>query len=121
MFTRNHSRNRIADRPKPAVSAVSAIGVDLYHPWCFWIGVLMSMTGVLLHLPDFISMESMGYRMSGMPMSAIMLWGMALIILGLPLSVYGLLPRFATLLKHRPRQIARYHIKAMDDVSLTSA
>jgi hypothetical protein len=44
------------------------------------------MSGVLLHLPDFISMESMGYRISGMPMSDVMLAGIVLITVGLPLS-----------------------------------
>ncbi|MGH8547352.1 MAG: MFS transporter [Methylococcales bacterium] len=99
----------------------TAIGVDLYHPFAFWSGVLMLITGVLLHLPDFISMESMRYRMSGMPMSAIMLWGMILILLGLPLSAYGLLPRLSTLFDRRPKNIAAYHIRAMDDAKMTSA
>lgn len=102
-------------------STVTAVGVDLYHPVAFWLGVLMLIGGVLLHLPDFISMEYMGYRMSGMPMSAIMLWGMALIILGLPLSAYGLLPRLATLFDRRPKRMATYQIRAMDDAKLTSA
>ncbi|MCI0667799.1 MAG: MFS transporter [Methylococcaceae bacterium] len=102
-------------------TAVTAVGVDLYHPFCFWSGVLMLITGVLLHLPDFISMESMGYRMSGMPMSEVMLWGMVLILLGLPLSTYGLLPRLSTLFDYRTKNIAAYQIRAMDDAKLTSA
>ncbi len=102
-------------------SAVTAVGVDLYHPFAFWIGVLMLMTGVLLHLPDFMSMEGMGYRMSGMPMSGIMLFGMILILLGLPLSTYGLLPRFSALFNHRRTSIDEYHVRAMDDARLTGA
>ena len=37
-----------------------SIGIELHHPIAFWLGSIMMITGVLLHLPDFISMESMG-------------------------------------------------------------
>ncbi len=118
MSTKKNKSNRF---PAGKQAVATAVGVDLYHPFAFWSGVLMLITGVLLHLPDFISMESMGYRMSGMPMSTIMLWGMFLILAGLPLSVYGLLPRLSTLFDHRPKNISGYHIRAMDDATLTAA
>ena len=79
------------------------------------------MSGVLLHLPDFISMESMGYRISGMPMSDVMLAGIVLITVGLPLSVYGLIPRFSSLFSYREKSATEYHIRAMDDAKLTGA
>lgn len=101
--------------------AHSSLGVPLYHPVAFWLGVSGLIAGVLMHLPDFLSMADMGYRMADMPMSAIMLTGMALILVGLPLSAYGLLPRFSRLLAHREAPHTRYDVKAMDDAPLTSA
>ena len=106
----------VAEKP-----TVSAIGVELHHPAAFFIGVAMLMAGVLLHLPDFVSMEPMGYRMAEMPMSVIMLVGMVLILVGLPLSAYGLLPRISTLFAHRDKDFVEYHLRAMDDARLTAA
>jgi putative MFS transporter len=97
----------------------SAIGVELHHPFAFWAGVVLLMTGVLLHIPDFISMGSMGYRMSGMPMSGIMLAGMLMILAGLPLSVYGLIPRLSSLMS--PGGAASFHLRTMDNSKLTGA
>jgi MFS transporter, putative metabolite:H+ symporter len=106
----------VAEKP-----TVSAIGVELHHPAAFFIGVAMLMAGVLLHLPDFVSMEPMGYRMAEMPMSVIMLVGMVLILVGLPLSAYGLLPRISALFAHRDKDFVEYHLRAMDDARLTAA
>ena len=66
-------------------------------------------------------MADMDYRMADMPMSATMLTGMVLILAGLPLSAYGLLPRFAKLFAHEEAPRTRYDIKAMDDSPLTGA
>jgi putative MFS transporter len=115
-------RTRTASQPGVEKKRpIAGIGVELHHPMAFWIGAVMMMSGVLLHLPDFISMESMGYRMSGMLMSDIMLAGMVLIIVGLPLSAYGLIPRFSSLFSHREKRATEYHIRAMDDAKLTGA
>ena len=98
-----------------------SIGIELHHPIAFWLGSIMMITGVLLHLPDFISMESMGYRMAGMPMSTIMLTGMVLILFGLPLATYGLIPHLSSLMGHRETHASHYQIRAMDDAKLTGA
>src|SRR5260221_848200 len=52
--------------------------------------------GVLLHLPMFIMGKDMGYHLAGMPMDPAMLWGMALIVAGVGLAGYGVLPKKAT-------------------------
>src|SRR5258706_6047814 len=52
--------------------------------------------GVLLHLPMFIRGKGMGYQLAGMPMDPAMLWGMALIVAGIGLAGYGVLPKKAT-------------------------
>lgn len=59
----------------------------------FWLGSVIVTIGVVLHLPMFLMAKDMGYVMVGMPMDAGMLWGMALIVAGVGLTAYGLLPR----------------------------
>lgn len=100
---------------------VVGIGVEIHHPIIFWIGTVMMIIGVLLHLPDYILMEPMGYRMSGMPMSDIMLAGMVLIIVGAPLSTYGLIPPLSALAPHRQTIITEYHLHTIDDTKLNGA
>jgi MFS transporter, putative metabolite:H+ symporter len=61
--------------------------------WAFVLGCVAVTAGVLLHLPMFLMARDMGYQLSGMPMDAPMLFGMALIIVGVLVAAYGLLPR----------------------------
>ena len=49
--------------------------------------------GVLLHLPMFWMGRADGFRLADMAMDAEMLWGMALIVVGLAVAGYGLLPK----------------------------
>ena len=102
-----------ASRTNPAI--------QFSHPWAFAIGVLMVTCGVILHLPDFLSMESMGYHMVGMPMSPGMLWGMASIVGGLMLSTYGLLPSWASLRAPQLEVLTGRYGRALDDAKLTGA
>jgi len=96
----------------------SAIGVELYHPVAFWIGVVLLIGGVLAHLPGFFSMADMGYSMAGMEMSNGMLIGMAAIVLGLALSTWALVPRLAELVR-RGDAAAGMHVHAMDGARLS--
>ncbi|MDH4124797.1 MAG: MFS transporter [Gammaproteobacteria bacterium] len=59
----------------------------------FWLGTVIVTAGVLLHVPMFLMARQMGYRMAGMPMDAGMIWGMWLIIGGVALAAWGLLPK----------------------------
>ncbi len=59
----------------------------------FWLGCAIVTAGVVLHLPMFLMGRNTGYVLAGMPMGADMLWGMALIVFGVLLTGYGLLPR----------------------------
>lgn len=61
--------------------------------WAFVLGCLAVTGGVLLHLPMFIMGREMDYRLAGMPMDTGMLIGMAMIIAGVFIAAYGLLPR----------------------------
>ena len=62
----------------------------------FWLGCLLVVIGVVLHLPMFLMARDMHYRLAGMPMSAEMLWGMALILAGIAAAAYGLQPKAAS-------------------------
>lgn len=64
----------------------------LYHKLAFWLGTEFIVAGVVFHLPDFIAARPMHYCMQCMPMSKLMLCGMALIFTGIPMAAYGLFP-----------------------------
>jgi putative MFS transporter len=61
--------------------------------WAFALGVMAVTAGVLLHLPMFLMGRHNGFRLYGMPMGSDMLFGMALIVGGVAVAAYGLLPR----------------------------
>jgi putative MFS transporter len=61
--------------------------------WAFVAGVIAVTAGVLMHAPMFAMGRAMGYRLYGMPMGIDMVAGMGLIIAGVAIASYGLLPR----------------------------
>ena len=61
--------------------------------WAFVLGVLAVTGGVLMHIPMFLMGRMSHYRLYGMPMGSEMYLGMALIIVGVAVAAYGLLPR----------------------------
>jgi putative MFS transporter len=61
----------------------------------FFIGSAVVTVGVGLHMPMFLMARDMGFRLAGMPMDSGMYVGMALIVGGIALAGYGLLPRGA--------------------------
>jgi MFS transporter, putative metabolite:H+ symporter len=68
-------------------------GIIFHHRWAFWSGIAAVSVGVALHLPMYIQARDMGYQMAGMTIDRPMQIGMALIIVGIALSAYGLIPR----------------------------
>jgi putative MFS transporter len=68
-------------------------GITFAHPPAFWTGFIACVAGVALHLPMYIDSADMHYNMRGMAMDAPMITGMALIVVGLALTAYGLIPR----------------------------
>jgi MFS transporter, putative metabolite:H+ symporter len=88
----------------------------------FLIGTILVVTGVLLHLPDYISSRSMHFVMAGMAMGGPMAIGMTLIVIGLAIAIWGLLPDRAT----RRRVVAvtggnAAAIAALDDLKMSPA
>lgn len=62
----------------------------------FWAGCAAISAGVALHLPMLAMAHEMGNHLSGMPMDGWMYAGMGLIALGVPLAIFGALPKHRT-------------------------
>jgi putative MFS transporter len=67
--------------------------LSFHHPVAFWLGCIAVVSGVLMHMPMFAMGRTMHWQMVGMPMDNLMLGGMALVVTGVLLSTYGLMPR----------------------------
>ncbi|HYS38594.1 MAG TPA: MFS transporter, partial [Pseudonocardiaceae bacterium] len=85
------------------------------HPVAFWLGVVACAVGVGLHLPMYLGARDMGYHMAGMAPDAPMITGMVLIVAGLILSLYGLVPRGSAAIR---RQVSQLRVRALDDAKL---
>ena len=84
----------------------------------FALGVLTVIAGVLLHLPMFWMGKDLGFRLAGMPMDPGMIAGMFMILGGVALAAWGLLPKNVAAQVHASRHIS---IAAPEDAPLTSA
>jgi putative MFS transporter len=87
----------------------------LSHTLAFWLGTVAIVTGVSFHLPDFIGARDNHYQLAGMPMSALMYFGMGLILAGLAATTYGLFP---ARIHRAPDASADYQLHALDDARL---
>ena len=105
------------DRKRVEQDAASR-GLTFYRPAAFWLGVIAVIAGVLAHLPMYLMGRHIGYRLVGMPMDATMVAGMAAIIVGLAVSLYGLVPPAAA---GEARVGSRIRVAALDDVPLGPA
>src|SRR5579859_7141787 len=61
--------------------------------WVFWLGCIAVTIGTVLHLPMYLMARESGFRLADMPMDLGMEVGMALIVIGVLLTAYGLAPR----------------------------
>lgn len=60
--------------------------------WAFALGCIAVTIGVLMHIPMFLMGRTMHYRLAGMALGWDMVLGMGLIIAGVGIAAYGLLP-----------------------------
>src|SRR5213075_901544 len=74
--------------------------------------------GVILHLPMYVGARGMGYRLVGMPVDAPMMVGMALIMVGLVASLYGLYPRSA---EATAGLVSQIRARALDEAPIRAA
>ena len=86
--------------------------------WAFVLGVMAVTAGVLLHLPMFLMGRTTHYRLYGMPMGNDMIIGMGVIILGVAIAAYGLLPRNISKQLAASQEIV---VSAPEDAPLTRA
>ena len=91
---------------------------DRASVWSFAIGVVAVTAGVLLHLPMFWMGRAMGFRLAGMPMDPGMIAGMFMILAGVALAAWGLLPKNVAAQVDASRHIS---IAAPEDAPLTRA
>lgn len=80
----------------------------------FWVGFLAVSVGVALQLPMYINSADMGYRLAGMPMSTSMNIGMALVVIGLLITLYSLIPPTAV----KENQEFDLQVRALDDAPI---
>jgi len=80
----------------------------------FWLGSLLVIAGVVLHLPMFLMARSMHYMLAGMPMDTGMLVGMGLICAGYVAAFYGMQPKAGS-----PARAQHERIVAPEDAPLT--
>ncbi len=92
--------------------------LDRRGVWAFALGCAMVTTGVLLHIPMFLMGKDMGFKLAGMPMDNGMLFGMFLIVAGIGVAGYGLLPEGVD---QQVRTGARITVAAPEDAKLGSA
>jgi putative MFS transporter len=96
---------------------VGARGIVFRDRRAFWAGVSAVTAGVVMHLPMFLGAGDMDYRLHGMPVDTTMKAGMALIVTGLALTAYGIVPRRAP---HDPAA-ARLRVQTLDEAPLQRA
>eukprot|EP01042_Synura_sphagnicola_P021982 gene21982-27987_t len=92
--------------------------LDRRGVWAFALGCAMVTVGVLLHIPMFLMGKDMGYALAGMPMDNGMLFGMFLIVAGIAVAGYGLLPKGVD---QQVRTGARITVAAPEDAKLGPA
>jgi putative MFS transporter len=86
--------------------------------WAFAAGSVMVTLGVLLHLPMFWMGRDTGFHLADMPMDGGMLFGMALIVAGIGIAAYGLLPNAIGV---QIRTASRIAVHAPEDAPLGAA
>lgn len=91
---------------------------DRRHLWAFATGCLAVTAGVLMHLPMFWMGRHTGFRLADMPMDLSMEAGMALIVAGILVAAYGLLPKRQPLAAAAGPEVA---VGAPEDAALSPA
>ena len=91
---------------------------DRSHVWIFVLGAAAVTLGVVLHLPMFWMARMDHFRLAGMAMDSGMLAGMGLIVGGIAMACYGMLPKNVAQQVHASRHIS---VAAPEDAPLSPA
>lgn len=92
--------------------------LDRRGVWAFALGCVAVSVGVLLHLPMFWMGRDNGFVLAGMPMDRGMIFGMYLIVAGIVVAGYGLLPTQAA---QTAQAASRIRVSAPEDAPLSPA
>ncbi len=77
--------------------------------------------GVCAHIPMFMMAAPLGFKMVDMPVDGVIIAGMFLIVVGLTLSVYGLIPRQAAFTRAHGEDGPAISLVSADNAPLTRA
>jgi len=92
-------------------------GRSFEHPLGFWLGVMLTTTGVLLQLPMYFMAADDHYMLAGMPLTSEMNTGMLMIVFGFAVALWSVFPK-------KPAanpELSRIRIAALDDAKLKQA
>ena len=92
--------------------------IVFHNRLAFWAGIVAVSAGVALHLPMYFDAADMDYVLAGMHVDTPMKIGMALIIAGFSLAIYGLVPRGSGQTADATRH---FRTKSLDDAPLSRA
>jgi putative MFS transporter len=106
------------DRTPGRAEKLSVLGVTFEHPIAFWTGLAAVITGTLMQLPAYFDAADMGYKLNGMGFDTTMSVGMALMVIGIAVTAYGLVPRASKVVQGPP---SRIRVQALDDAPITRA
>jgi putative MFS transporter len=102
----------------PAQTKSSLGGITFHHPGAFWAGAAAVTLGVILMLPFYLQAEDQGYVLAGQGADTTMLIGMALIIVGIAATAYGLFPRLSEVSRG---YVSRIRVRALDDAPIKAS
>jgi len=89
-------------------------GVSYEHPLGFWLGIIITTIGVLLQLPMYWMARNDHFRLAGMPMSPEMWVGMGMLVVGVALTAWALIPARAI----GGDRLSKIRISALDDAPI---
>lgn len=96
-------------------------GIRFHRPVTFWVSTAAMVAGVLAHIPMYLMGSHMHYRLVGMPVDNMMLFGMFLILGGLAGAIWGLTPPKRELLAAVRHEDAPFSLVTADNAPLTPA
>lgn len=87
------------------------------HQLAFWAGIITTIAGISLQLPMFFSARMNHYHLYGMAIPPSMYAGMALIVVGVAVTIYGVWPVSPGIIKDS----SRIRVRAMDGAPIRSS